>query len=136
MANLSSSLEHLMKQIGKECIYKEGGLIMHAQLSAVNINADMLELKFRKIPSHGFTEREANEFSCSGIKEYINFSTNRIYISLVNIEIFFKKEQINGIKKLMKNKPNIKSLTDLIRVYRQHKSTKLNSFEQNQMEQS
>lgn len=85
----------------------------------------MLELKLRKIPSHGFTERNANEFSCSSIKEYINFSRNYIYISLVNIEIFFKKEHINGIIKTMKEKPDARSLIDHIRTFRQRKNTNL-----------
>jgi len=120
MANLSSSLEHLMKQIGKECIYKEGGQILHAELLAINIKADMLELTFKKIPSQGFTERDIHEFICSGTKEYISFNSNRIFISLVNIEIFFKSKQINEIIKIMKEESNKKCLIDIIREYRRH----------------
>jgi len=123
MANLSSSLEHLMKQIGKECIYKEGGLILHAELLAINIKAEMLELTFKKIPSQGFTERDIHEFTCSGTKEYTSFKSNRIYISLVNIEIFFKKEQINAIKNLMASKPDTKKFITMLQKFRQHKTT-------------
>ena len=118
MANLSSSLEHLMKMIGCECIYKENGLVLHAELLAVNIKEDMLELKFKRIPSPGFTPRNIRTFTCSSVSEFISFRVNRITGSMIGLEIFFRKSEVKDIVDFMKTSPDADSFIRKIREYR------------------
>lgn len=118
MANLSSSLEHLIKQFGKECIYKENGVVMHVQLVSLNMNVDMLQLKFKILPTHGFTKKNIRIFECSCLIDAISFHKNRIYGSLINFEIFFKESEVQEIVKLMGTMPNIDFFLQEIRKYR------------------
>ena len=118
MANLSSSIEHLMKLIGCECIYKESGLVLHAQLLAISINGDMLELKFKRLPSPGFTPRTIRNFTCSSVSDYLSFGRNRICGSLVNQEIFFRKSDVKEIVQFMATMPDADSFLRKIRGYR------------------
>jgi hypothetical protein len=118
MANLSSSIEHLMKLIGCECIYKESGLVLHAQLIAININGDMLELKFKRLPSPGFTPRNIRTFTCSSVMEYLSFGKNRICGSLINQEIFFRKSDVKEIVQFMATRPDAGSFIRKLREYR------------------
>jgi hypothetical protein len=120
MANLSSSIEHLMNLIASECIYKEAGLVLHAQLVAVNIKDDMLELKFKRLPSPGFTPRPIRTFTCSSVQEFLSFRSNRICSSLIGIEIFFRKSEVKDIVKFMASKPDGQAFIRKLREYRRN----------------
>jgi hypothetical protein len=118
MANLSASLSQLMDLIGCECIYKERGLVFHCKLLAVVIKEDMLELKFRRIPSPGFSKRSIRSFIFSCTKEYVSFDSNRIGGTIVGVEIFFQRDQVDDLVLFMKTLPDTDLLLRKIREFR------------------
>lgn len=118
MANLASSLDHMMSLIGRECVYKERGLFLHGKLIGVSIKEEMMELKFQRIPSPGFSKRQIRTFAYSSIREFVNFKPNRICGPMIGTEIFFRPDEVKELVRFMSTMPTDQSLMRKIRDYR------------------
>lgn len=118
MARLSTSLKQVMDLIGCECVYKERSLVLHAELIAVSIKGDMLELKFKPLASPGFSEHSGRTFTFGCTREYVSFHKNRICSSLIGAEIFFQKAEVKELVMFMETMPDGQSFILKLREYR------------------
>jgi hypothetical protein len=119
MARLSTSLKQVMDLIGCECVYKERGLVLHAELIAVSIKGEMLGLKFKQLASPGFSKRSIRTFTFECVREYVSFHKNRICSSLIGAEIFFQKSEVKELVLFMETMPDGQSFIRKLREYRQ-----------------
>ena len=83
MTDFSSHLKKLAAMIGSECVYKEGGLIIHVKIKAINFVGDTLEITMKRLPSIGFGTRPNRTFKIGGVVEGISFDKNRLSFSYV-----------------------------------------------------
>jgi hypothetical protein len=118
MANLGSSLKHLLGFLGRECIYKENGVLLHVQLLGIAIKADMLELKFKRLSTPGFSRRSMRTFTWSCVSEFISFRANRINSSLIGSEIFFRPSEVKELVEFMATIPDDGAFIQKVRTYR------------------
>lgn len=106
MVNLAESTEQLMGLIGNECVYKERGLVLHVEIISISVRGDMLEFKFKKLLTPGFTKRPIRTFTWRCMREYISFYQNRICSSLLGTEIFFINHDVRVLVNFLQTHPN------------------------------
>jgi hypothetical protein len=97
----------------------ESGMMMHAKLLAINIDGDMHELKFKRLPSPGFTPRTIRTFTCSSTTEYLGFGKNRIRGSMVNRKYFLPSDVEDNVRFII-SKPDAQSFIWKLREYRKY----------------
>jgi hypothetical protein len=125
MAELSLQLKQLAKLINSECIYKEGGLILHVQVKGVSIQDDMIEITLLPIHSIGFGTRQNRLFKISSVTELISIKNNRIANLLINSELFTRKKDVDRLVSFAAALPDLKSFINEIKSVRKEEICKL-----------
>jgi hypothetical protein len=118
MADFSTHLKQLANLLGSECVYKEGGLILHVQIKGVNIQKDMIQIILESLPTIGFGKRLNHTFDLESTVDNISFSKNRLYISYIGSELFTGKADVMKIVKFAEDSPDLDAFLKVIQELR------------------
>ena len=113
-----STLKQLTKLIDRECVYKEGGLILHVQVKSFSIQDSMIEITLLPIHSIGFGKYPNRMFKISSMTELISFRKNRIVNSLIVSELFTRKKDVDRLVSFAAGMPDFKSFINEIKLVR------------------
>jgi hypothetical protein len=107
MAHFTYHLQKLLATVGKECIYKDSGLIVLAKMSCLTLREDEIEFNLKPIHTAGFSPKVPRPFKVSGKVEFMSFRKNYISHPYVNFLLFSEPGHVKHLVKFAAALPDI-----------------------------
>lgn len=115
MMGFGKKLNSAISILGRECIYKERSLMLHAKIRAVKISGEGVCFTFDNMSSIGFDDRPIKKFKASCPVDQIVIGEDDVSSPMVGWSFYLRTKSINDLIVFARGSPEKMELFERFR---------------------